>query len=480
MSPNFEERPSRVVSSTMAPTQPWTTEMPCVAPAPSLRHNHNFMALWSAQLFSQLADRVIFVVFVALIAKDFGANESYTSYLYIAFTIPAIFLTSVAGVFVDRWPRRATLVTTNLMRAGLIALLPWMSSMGLGTLYGLAFLLSAATQFFVPAEAATIPAIVPKHQLTSANSIFTTTMMGSIILGFAMGDPMINIFGLEGVHWGLVGLFTAAAILSMRLNLPPPSEATNPDLQARRDQCTSWPEHFQQFFSEIREGLDYIGHHKPVLLAMLKLALLFSAVVALCILSISFAKTYLYTDPALASRKFAYIVAVSGIGMAFGAYLVANPWHSAPRPLVVYSGMGLVGLALAGLCGVEFASPTIDALLFRLPHLHVGPLYLDPFPLTVRMAYTYAWSVVLGLGASMVSIPLQSFLHETIPEDKRGKVLGVQFTILSTSSTLPALLAGLGSEQLGVIPILLGFSVPFLGVCLWGYWTLSQKRPSFQ
>ncbi|MBY0402426.1 MAG: MFS transporter, partial [Cyanobacteria bacterium] len=86
--------------------------------------NKNFLALWIGQILSQLGDRVVFVVFIAIIALYYGSEERYNSFLYIAFTIPAILLTAVAGVFVDRWPRRGVLVTTNILRALFVAFLP--------------------------------------------------------------------------------------------------------------------------------------------------------------------------------------------------------------------------------------------------------------------------------------------------------------------------------------------------------------------
>ena len=57
----------------------------------------------------------------------------------------------------------------------------------------LTFLVSTLTQFFAPAEQAVIPLIVEKPYLLSANSLYTTTMMASVIIGFAMGDPLLEL-----------------------------------------------------------------------------------------------------------------------------------------------------------------------------------------------------------------------------------------------------------------------------------------------
>jgi MFS family permease len=90
--------------------------------------NPNFLALWSGQVFSQLADKVYLVLMIALIATRFqDTNQTisgWVSVLMIAFTVPAILFGSVAGVFVDRWSKKAVLVSTNLLRGILVLAVP--------------------------------------------------------------------------------------------------------------------------------------------------------------------------------------------------------------------------------------------------------------------------------------------------------------------------------------------------------------------
>lgn len=419
--------------------------------------NPNFLALWIGQIFSQIADRIIFVVFISLIVSHFGPSDRYSSFLYIAFTIPAIMLTAIAGVFVDRWPRRAVLVTTNLMRAALVALIPWAAqATGGWAIYYVAFLISAATQFFVPAEAATIPTIVSKSSLLTANSLFTTTMMVAVIFGFALGDPLINLFSLNKVHWAITGLFLVASLSLAFVKTPPLCMLE----EGERPADTTLKGAFMRFGEEIQDGLKYIGANPMVRNAMLKLATLFSAMVALCILFISFAKTFLFDDPQVAAQKFAYIIAFSGVGMAIGAFWVGHSFHHARRGVMVFGGFICVGLCLALLTLTGFL-PKHD-YLFQLPEIASGFVSLEAVHFTGRMIYTYTLSILMGVGAAFIAIPLQALLQELIPEDKRGKVFGVQFTILSTSSTLPVLIAGLAVEQIGVSAMFLLIGIPLL------------------
>jgi len=418
--------------------------------------NQNFLALWVGQIFSQIADRIIFVVFISLIVRHFGPGDRYSSFLYIAFTIPAVLLTAIAGVFVDRWPRRAVLVSTNLLRAALVVLIPWAAdATGGWAIYLVAFLISSATQFFVPAEAATIPMIVGKKSLLTANSLFTTTMMAAVIFGFALGDPLINLFSLNNVHWAIAALFLLASLSLSLVKTPPLCQMADGVRPA-----SNMSEAFGRFFEEIKDGLSFIKASPLVRNAMLKLALLFSAMVALCILFISFAKTFLFADPQIAARKFAYIIAFSGVGMAIGAFWVGHSFHHARRGVMVFNGFACIGLCLVLLSLVGHI-PQKD-YAFQLPNLTAGFLNLDAVRFTMRMLYTYTLAILMGIAASFVAIPLQALLQELIPEDKRGKVFGVQFTILSTSSTLPVLIAGLAVEQVGVQTMFMLIGAPIL------------------
>ena len=420
--------------------------------------NRSFLALWIGQVFSQLADRVVFVVFVAMIVHYFGPEERYSSLLYVAFTIPAILLTALAGVFVDRWPRRAVLVITNILRAAFVALLPMAANSGLLAIYGLAFLLSTTTQFFVPAEAATIPTLMPKNQLMIANSLFTTTMIGSVVFGFALGDPLISIFTLQQVHWAIVVLFLIAAACLMMVNVPPVC-AIEPDNPVKPEDRTVFNQ-FHMFIDEMKIGFQAIWDDRRLLHAILKLALLFSSVVALCILFISFAKAYLYNDPQVAAQKFAYIITFSGLGMVLGAFIVGRFLRNVRQSRLVYSGFFVMGTML-GLLAAMGLVPR-DTVFMTFPSWQMAGVYFDALTVTIRMALTYGLSASLGVGGAFVAIPLQARIHELLPDNERGKILGVQFTVLSTCSTLPVLIAGFGAEHFGVQSMLLLIALPTL------------------
>src|SRR4029077_4812092 len=76
----------------------------------------------------------------------------------------------------------------------------------------ISFLVSSITQFFSPAEASAIPALVTKRQLLRANALFVFTMYASFIIGYSASAPVIAAFGARGPYYltslmfGLAGL----------------------------------------------------------------------------------------------------------------------------------------------------------------------------------------------------------------------------------------------------------------------------------
>lgn len=413
----------------------------------SLFANRDFCMLWLAQIFSQFADRIIFVVFVTIIAFNFdpsGKSTSLQSWLYIAFTIPAILLTAIAGVFIDIWNKKAVMIVTNILRGIIILLLPLFDSTLTG-LYALAFLMSSVTQFFTPAEAAIIPSVANKYQLLTANSLFATTMMGSLIFGFALGDPMINIFGINSVHWGIAIFFFFSAFCLFFVNY-------KPIVKVSGDKTNFW--------QDMKEGLVYIKDAPVVRSAMLKLAALFSVIVMMSIMSIGLSQKYLYpTNPAIGAQKFAYIVVFSGIGMVFGAFLVGHQFRKIEKHLLGYIGIFTCGISLLMFSLLPFV-PQINVFHFKTRSVLI--FYLEQFDLTYPMLYSYITAFLMGLSTAFVAIPTQTILHTEIDPKVRGKVFGILFTLLSTASALPVLVAAWGAEMLGVAKMILLMALPVL------------------
>ncbi len=403
-----------------------------VAGLASLWRNGNFLALWLAQVFSQIGDKVYLVLMIALLDQQFADQESITplvSGIMVAFTIPAVLFGSLAGVFVDRWRKQRVLFITNLLRGGLVLLiipglwLQWPPLVNWGWLLGITFAVSTLTQFFAPAEQAVIPLVVPQEQLLPANSLYTTTMMGSLILGFALGDPLLTIAAQvlpQGRELVVAAAYLLAALLLARLS--PQEQKTANGLQT-----------LPRVWQDLREGWSVLRQKPQLGGAVAHLVVLYTVFAALAVLTIRLA------EQLLRPSQFGFLLAAAGVGVAVGALLInvlgSRTWLYRRFRTV---GSVLMGGALAGLATA-----------------------------THNLPWALAWNLVLGLGAALVAIPLQTLLQTETPEEVRGKVFGLQNNAVNIALSLPLAVTGVIATQVGLAETFLGLAGLVFVMAFW-------------
>ena len=404
--------------------------------------NPQFMSLWLAQIFSQFADRAVFVLFVAVLTtvqhstiagREIGAAQM-TSWLYVAFTIPAILLSPVAGVYVDRWSNKAVLIVSNILRAGFVALIATEFVKHSPTAsFTLAFLISIGSQFFAPAETASIPRLVKKSDLLAANSLFFTTMMIALGFGFAIGDPIISSTGIGKAPYAVALGFFIAALLLVGISDNKPSKTER-----------------EPWWEELRFGIAYIVNSRTVFRAIIKITILFSTIITLNIIAVGLAEQVLELKP----QQFGYIVAAAGLGMGIGNFVVGQFCAHMKPPILAFTGFCFLGLFMSMLGSLGFIKDYSQTLLGLQHFSFAGMLILIPLGI----------AVLIGISCGMVAVPTYSALQAAVPEDLRGKVFGAQNTAMSAASTIPVVLAGVAADNLpgGVSTTLLIIGIPTL------------------
>lgn len=418
--------------------------------------NKQFMSLWIAQIFSQFADRAVFVLFVAVLTAAKANSErlahtgaaEMTSFLYVAFTIPAIILCPVAGVYVDRWSHRTTMVLSNLARGACVALvaIPDLSH-SVTLILALAFLSSVSTQFFGPAESSSIPRLVKKNELYAANSLFFSTMMIALGFGFAIGEPIISFVGVSQSPWAIAGLFFIAAFLLLFIkdNERKPSEQREP------------------WWEELRFGLAYISGNPVVFRAILKITILFSTIITLNVIAVGLTQQILH----LRAFQFGWIVAAAGVGMGIGNFWVGNFGSKIKADTLVYTGFSGLGLFMCALGSLGFIQTYVWPAINRPDLSWQGAWMLVPL----------FFAMMAGVSCALVAIPTQAALQAVVPEELRGKVFGAQNTAMSAASTIPVVLAGELIDNLpgGVSTTLFIIGIPTM---LAGIFHLLKSRTS--
>ena len=143
----------------------------------------------------------------------------------------------IAGVFVDRWNRKAILVAADLLRSVVVFLIPLLvlqHYLGLGIiwLYLTVALSSAITQFFDPANESVLPEIASDEELAAANSLMSISSFGSTAIGFAASGFIAATLPIEWAFWidAVSFLFSAACLAFVRIGHVPPEEDTSVEI----------------------------------------------------------------------------------------------------------------------------------------------------------------------------------------------------------------------------------------------------------
>src|ERR1700678_1164052 len=167
--------------------------------------------LWYAQTISVFGDFLALFAVISILTFRLHATAQQVTGVQIAYMLPIAILGILAGVFVDRWPLKPTMVSSDSLRAGLVLLLifaqqPW-------HFYAILAAISILSSFFSPAQGVAIRSAVPLHGLRSANALMQQVMFGMRIVGPAIAAFMVAYLGPASCYIFDAVSFVASACL---------------------------------------------------------------------------------------------------------------------------------------------------------------------------------------------------------------------------------------------------------------------------
>jgi MFS family permease len=409
----------------------------------------DFALLWFAGLVSLMGDWMLIVALPITVYQLTGSALA-TGGVLIANKLSALFLGSVAGVFVDRWDRKRTMVVANLVRAPVLLLLGAVDSAErVWIVYVVAATVSAVGQFFRPAENALLPRLVGQEDLVPANALNALNDNLSRLAGPALGGLVALWFGLGGVvavdaaSYLVAAGMIAAIATSTRPDQTPPPDTTVVSATG----AVIWREWLA--------GLRLIRDN-PVLRVVF-------GVFAVASLGEGVMQTafWIYIDQALGggTREAGWLLSAQAAGSLVGA-VVIGAWAKT-QPPVSLLGWGAIGVGL------------IDLMIFNYPAFVAG-IWLG----LVLMA-------VDGVAATAFGTGYTTALQAEAADAYRGRVFGALGATSALFMISGAAIAGLATERLGAVAVLtidsLGYAAAgafALGALATGATRLRRTRPS--
>ena len=427
--------------------------------------NPYFLALWIAEIVSTTALNGAFFLQIVLV-EELTRSSAHLAAVILAFSLPAVLLSAMAGLLVDRVPKKYILIGSNALRVvtgvGLALIASSMlanhvsETIFLIEIYILVFLASAIGQFFAPAEGALIPLIVSKSNLLPANSLFTITLTASQVLGIVILAPLgIKTIGIVGSLWSAVVLYAIATLLVAFVPRDQPAQKNNFDgLSAA-----------QRAWNEIREGWQYTLRHRAILVAVLQLALVSMMTLIMAMLAPGFAARVL----GLGTEDVTVVFWPAGVGIFLAGIFVGRFGHYIAREYLAALGMIVLALNLLGLAWAGGGVGPLDLPLFRE----------HPELLLNTTAFVMIFSLGIGLAMALINIPAQTVVQEKAADVVRGRVLAVQFTLSNAFAIPPMLFIGNLADRIGIPQITLTLAVLMMIFAISNLvWAILQSRTS--
>ena len=409
--------------------------------------NRPFLLLWLAQIISQTAQNAILYALI-IIVLDKTESTTNTSVVVLSFIVPTVVFGLFAGVLVDRWSKRRLLILTNLGRA-LTAIAFFFAREHVWALYGITVVFSSFSQLFTTSNAASIPFMVPRQQLISANTLFSGGFTIAQIAGLIILSPIILTTAGPGVLFASAGgAFVVAALLARFL----PYIGSEGEEEVER----TFPgrEELRGAVAEFATAMRTLRADLLSAMAMAHIAASSTLILLFAILVPRYMQAIVQVNADKAVTVFAPV--------AFGALIGLRA-----IPLIV-ARIGKTKTVALGLFGLAFcliAMGLVETIADGLERTErFNPFGTERvFGLSILVALTAFLAGPLGFAYAMLNTPAQTTLHERTPVEMRGRVIASQMVLANGVALLPLVVVGGIADLYGVSSVILAIGVLLAG-----------------
>ena len=367
----------------------------------NLLRQRNFSLVLSARVISNSGDIVLYVALPFYVYQLTGSALA-TGAMFVAETIPPILLGSLAGVFVDRWHRKRTMIVADVARAMVLLLLLFVGSVdALPLVFVVAFVNACLSQFFSPAQGALLPHLVSAEDLAAANSLNSSAGQIPLLLGPVVGGVLLSWVGLPFVVLADSASFLLSALLVALVIIPPDSGA-NRSLASVGSQVEQ-----RSIVDDLIAGLRLVRENKLVagLFATVAVVMLAQGIKSVAL--VTYVTDTLHGDAGVRGL----MVTAQGVGGIIGGVLLASFGRLASPQQRIILGVPLIGVLLLVMTNL----PQVSVVLLMMAL--IGIVIIACFP------------------------SITTLLQSAVEDRYRGRVLGAYGTVIALSNLLGLLLA---------------------------------------
>ena len=345
-------------------------------------NSKGFRGLLVTQFLGAFNDNIYKLVIAFLAVNLFVTEKAGTQYLALAsgiFVLPFVIFSPYAGYLADRFSKRRILISAKfaemiIMTLGLVAF----ALNNVWVIFGCLFLMGTQSTFFSPSKYGILPEMLKDEDLSEGNGLIQMWTYLAIICGMSLGGVLYQVSGGELYKVSFLLIFLSMAGFMTSFSIP----RVKPSGAKRKFSLNS--------LREISGTIDILRKDRAIYLA------------ALGTIYFGFLGSLFHLNILLYAKK-VMLVSDGMAGMLFA---------------IVAVGIGL-GSVLAGkLSGkkIEFGLVPLGAIILTLCSVRLGFTYRST-------AQTGLTLFLMGFGAGFYVVPLNAFIQQRAPGERRGQVL---------------------------------------------------------
>jgi DHA3 family macrolide efflux protein-like MFS transporter len=365
--------------------------------------------LWYAQIISVFGDFLALFAVISILTFKLHANAQQVTGVQIAYLLPIAVLGIMAGVFVDRWPLKPTMVSSDAIRA--VLCLSLLAAHQVWHFYVILAAISVVSSFFSPAQGVAIRSAVPLHGLRSANALMQQVMFGMRIIGPAIAAFMVASLGAVSCYVMDSASFVGSACLIASVAF-----VGDAAMAPAKSEDHAGAGALGRIGSDMKQGISFIVHHAGLLFVILALAAGMFVIGCFGPLIAVYVRDSLHAS----TKVFGIASGLIGLGMLLGVNALNAFAKNVKNTILVYGGLAGIAVGLGFLAG--FA--------------HVWTTMLGDF--------------IIGFAVAGIIIPSQTMLQEETPAALMGRVGSTTMSVVFTAQIAGLVLSGILAERIGV------------------------------
>ncbi len=370
--------------------------------------------LWLAQVVSIFGDFLAVFAIFSVVTFQLHGTPTQVGLILVAFLTPLALVSPIAGVYVDQWNLKATMISSDLIRAAMVLVLLFARDLNL--IYATLFAMSTISAFFVPAQSVAVRTLAPPGGLLAVNALMTQAVQGAQIISPSVSGLLVDLAGANTCFFldALSFLVSAGLVATLTIRRdPPPAHASAAGV-----------------WTSLTQGLRFIFTHRAISFVLISMACGMFAVRCFGALLSVWVRDVLVSG----ARLFGVLNTLIGIGMIAGSQMVRKlAVRVAPERLV---SLGLAGMG---------AAVAVTALFGNVLATAAG---------------------MLGLGycAAFIMITAQTLMQHETPQELLGRVSSAMMSLMAVSQVLAMFFAGPVAERAGLRALYYGSAVMLVAI----------------